>query len=428
MSFQEHQITFDSRHHQLTNINVWTPDSQWLVYDVRPNGGSFTGLTIEKIHAKTKLQQIVYTASKGAHVGVATVSPTEPVRYAFIHGPENPDDEWHYDFHHRRGVIVDGSQNNYAFNIDACSLTSPYQAGALRGGTHVHVFSPDGSRLSFTYNDHIMHELGAEYDQRNVAVAVPLKTVKVAKKHAREYDGEYFCTVISQTVAHPQKGSDEINKAYEECWIGSEGYTNADGTHQRWAIAFIGDTVSEKGDKVSEIYVVNLPDENNAFSIEGDKPLAGTDSTLPAPAKNIHQVRLTYTADRKYPGVLNQPRHWLRSSPQGDAIAFLMKDDNGVVQLYTVSPSTKEIKQVTSQAWDIQSAFTWNNNGQYLTFICDNSVMLCNAKTGELTRLTKKTEQAPSADAVVFSPDSKQVAFMRDIEGFRQIFTVESGL
>ncbi|WP_311750929.1 DUF3748 domain-containing protein [Proteus columbae] len=428
MSFQEHQITFDSRHHQLTNINVWTPDSQWLVYDVRPNGGSFTGLTIEKIHAKTKQQQIIYTATQGAHAGVATVSPTEPIRYAFIHGPENPDNEWHYDFHHRRGVIVDESENNRAFNIDACSLTSPYQAGALRGGTHVHVFSPDGTRLSFTYNDHIMHELGGEYDQRNVAVAVPLKAVNVTKKHPREYDGEYFCTVISQTVAHPQKGSDEINKAYEECWVGIQGYTKADGSQQRWAIAFIGDTVSENGDKVSDIFLVDLPDDNHAFSIEGDKPLAGTDTTMPARAKGIEQIRLTNTANRKYAGVLNQPRHWLRSSPQGDAIAFLMKDDNGVVQLYTVSPSTKEVKQITSQPWDIQSAFTWNSNGQYLTFICDNSVMLCNAKTGELTRLTEKTAQAPSSDAVVFSPNDQYIAFMRDVDGYRQIFTVETGL
>lgn len=47
----------------------------------------------------------------------------------------------------------------------------------------MHVFSPDGTRLSFTYNDHIMHELGREFDQRNVAIAVPLKAVKVAKKH-----------------------------------------------------------------------------------------------------------------------------------------------------------------------------------------------------------------------------------------------------
>lgn len=30
------QITFTPRHHQLTNTNTWTPDSQWLVFDVRP--------------------------------------------------------------------------------------------------------------------------------------------------------------------------------------------------------------------------------------------------------------------------------------------------------------------------------------------------------------------------------------------------------
>ena len=74
-----------------------------------------------KIHAKTKQQQIIYTATQGAHVGVATISPVAPVRYAFIHGPENPDDLWHYDFHHRRGVIVNEQEDLGAVNIDACS-------------------------------------------------------------------------------------------------------------------------------------------------------------------------------------------------------------------------------------------------------------------------------------------------------------------
>lgn len=37
------QITFAPRNHLLTNTNTWTPDSQWLVFDVRPSGASFTG-------------------------------------------------------------------------------------------------------------------------------------------------------------------------------------------------------------------------------------------------------------------------------------------------------------------------------------------------------------------------------------------------
>ena len=40
--YQDHamkQITFAPRNHLLTNTNTWTPDSQWLVFDVRPSGG-----------------------------------------------------------------------------------------------------------------------------------------------------------------------------------------------------------------------------------------------------------------------------------------------------------------------------------------------------------------------------------------------------
>lgn len=47
------QVTFAPRHHQLTNINTWTPDSQWLVFDVRPSGASFTGETIERVNVNS---------------------------------------------------------------------------------------------------------------------------------------------------------------------------------------------------------------------------------------------------------------------------------------------------------------------------------------------------------------------------------------
>jgi hypothetical protein len=98
------QITTAPRHHQLTNIHTWTPDSQWLVFDVRPSGASFTGETIERVNIHTGAVEVIYQAQAGAHVGVVTVHPYE-VKYVFIHGPENPDADWHYDFHHRRGVI-----------------------------------------------------------------------------------------------------------------------------------------------------------------------------------------------------------------------------------------------------------------------------------------------------------------------------------
>jgi hypothetical protein len=53
----------------------------------------------------------------------------------------------------------------------------PFTPGALRGGSHVHVFSPNGENVSFTYNDHVMHELDPAQDLRNVGVAVPFGPV-----------------------------------------------------------------------------------------------------------------------------------------------------------------------------------------------------------------------------------------------------------
>jgi Tol biopolymer transport system component len=50
--------------------------------------------------------------------------------------------------------------------------------------------------------------------------------------------------------------------------------------------------------------------------------------------------------------------------------------------------------------------------------------MLCEIASGRMQRLTQRTSQPPSSDAVVFSPDGKQVAFMRDVDGFNQIFVV----
>lgn len=428
MAIKEYQITSDRRNHQLTNINVWTPDSQWIVYDVRPDGASFCAETIEKIHVKTKEIQIIYSSSQGSHVGVVTVSQTEPVRYAFIHGPENPTLEWHYDFHHRRGVIVDDSHLGHCYNIDACSLVKPYQAGALRGGTHVHIFSPDSSRLSFTYNDHVVREYNQTYDLRNVAIAVPLGAVNVHKQHPREYDGHFYSVVISKTTLSPKPNSDEINRAYEEGWIGNHGYLKTNGQRQRWAIAFIGDTLSLSGEKIPEIFIVDLPDELSDYAIEGSQPLAGTKTTLPAPPKGVMQRRITHTENRKYPGLVNQPRFWLRISPAGDKIAFLMKDDNGVVQAWWVSPNGGDLHQITEIDNGITSAFSWDNSGQFLAFVVNNQIIVCDVANKQLHPITEPSDELISGDAVVFSPNNQWIAFTKEIGGIKQICIAQTEL
>ncbi|ELV7527522.1 DUF3748 domain-containing protein [Edwardsiella ictaluri] len=418
----EVQLTHDARGHQLTNTGVWTPDSHWIAYDVRPHGGSFSGVTIERVSVPDGQCEVIYHAGDEACVGVVTVAPTLPERYVFIHGPEHPDAQWQYDFHHRRGAIVSADRPGQAETLDALSITAPYLPGALRGGSHVHVFSPDGSRLSFTYNDHVMHEHCPERDQRNIGVALPMGAVRVKKQHSREYDGSHFCVLVSATTPTPRPGSDDITRAYEEGWIGKQGYLKEDGQHQRWALAFIGDTLDLDGRRVAELFIVDLPAEMAAYRCAGDQPLQGTLSSLPAPPAGICQRRLTFTHQRRHPGLATVPRHWVRSAPDGSAIAFLMRDEQGVVQLWLISPNGGEARQITHGAHDVQSAFNWHPDGRSVLMVMDNSVVRCDVASGAVTRITGRTAQPPCADAVIPSPDGRWVAYMREVNGWTQIF------
>ncbi|OAT76854.1 hypothetical protein A9B99_05935 [Mangrovibacter phragmitis] len=418
------QVTFSPRHHQLTNINTWTPDSQWLVFDVRPSGSSFTSETVERVQIHSGTTEVIWRAQQGAHVGVITVNPQLPERYVFIHSPENPDENWQYDFHHRRGVTVCGGQ---VANLDALSITAPYFPGALRGGSHVHVWSPDGQYLSFTYNDHVLHERDPALDLRNVGVAVPFGPVNPPLRHSREYAGSHWCTLVSRTTPEPQPGSDEINRAYEEGWVGNQGYLKPNGERQRYALAFIGDTRSVQGETIPELFIVDLPDNEAAWKTQGDAPLAGTPETMPAPPAGVYQKRLTYTHHCAWPGLVNQPRHWVRASPDGEHIAFLMRDNNGVVQVWLVSPNGGECRQLTRLAHDVQSAINWHPAGKWLGFISEQKIVMCSYPEGKILELTAPQEEI-SGDAVVFSPDGQFIAWMQpDEQGFRQIYICQTG-
>ncbi len=405
------QLTFAPRHHQLTNTQTWTPDGQWLAFDVRPSGASFTGETIERVNVHSGETEVVYQATDGAHVGVVTVHPHED-RYVFIHGPENPDSAWHYDFHHRRGVV---RQQNETHNLDAMDITPPFTPGALRGGSHVHVYSPNGENVSFTYNDHVLHELDPALDLRNVGVAVPFGPVTPSGNHPRNYAGSHWCVLVSQTTPAPKPGSDEINRAYEEGWVGND------------RLAFIGDTLSLSGEKVPELFIVDLPKEKSGWQQAGDAPLCGTESTMPASPAGVVQRRLTFTHGKAFPGLVNAPRHWVRSNPQGDTIAFLMRDETGVVQLWLIAPDGNGLRQLTKSS-GIQSAFNWHPSGEWLGFVLENRLALCDAQSGEIRFLTDDRENPPSGDAVVFSPAGESVAWMQETDSYRQLWMVNTGV
>lgn len=415
----ERQITRAPQRHILTNIGVWSPDGRWIVYDLRsgkPDSG-FDGPRIERVEVATGKIEVLYEAADGG-CGVVTCSPVDD-RVAFIRGPENATPDWQYAAWHRRGVIVDTKRPGVGATLDACDIVPPFTPGALRGGSHVHVFSGDGQAISFTYEDHVLASppstvSNRDLNQRNVGVGISAAgPVIVPKTHPRNHDGSHFCVLATRTENHPRPGSDEISKAFEEGWIGANGYLKPDGTRQKRALAFQGLVCVQDGMDVPEVFVVDLPED---LTMADTARLEGRVNLRPAPPKGTVQRRLTRTTDRKFPGIAG-PRHWLRTSPDGSQIAFLMKDDAGIVQFWTVSPNGGEPKQITRNDKDVSSAFTWSPDGKCIAYVMDRSVFVLDVFQGSSERLTAPSDEetAPCSEACVFSPDGKQVAFMRPV-------------
>ncbi len=373
----ERQLTAGPGGRILTNCAVWSPGGQWLVYDTRSDaeGSVFDGTRIELVHAETGEIRTVYESRRGACCGVATWHPLED-KVVFILGPEDPTPDWEYAPAHRQGVIVSLERPGEAVNLDARDLTLPGTPGALRGGSHVHIFSPDGEWVSFTYNDALTHR-----DQRNVGVAVP-GPVTVSKMHPRSHDGAYYSVLVTRTVSSPRPGSDEIGQALEDGWIGTR------------ALAFQGQVTGADGRRFWEVFVVDLPEDIRQFS--------------------PNQRRVTFTEDSEYPG-LSGPRHWLRSSPDGSQISFLRRDAAGVAQIWTVSPNGGPLKQVTRDPWPVASSFTWDPVGARIAYAADGSVFTVDVASGRSVRRTLRADaaDAPLALACVFSPEGRRIAFLR---------------
>ncbi len=430
------QVTVAAHGHLLTNAAVWSPDSRWLVYDVRSaaDGSIFDGTRIERVEVATGRVEVLYESRHGACCGVVTTSPVDD-RIVFILGPEHPTVDWTYGPARRQGVVVRASEPGVARPLDARDLVPPFTPGGLRGGSHVHVFSPDGRLVSFTYEDAVLAGPGPQGRQRNlrgVGLSICDRPVTVPSRHARNHDGSAFSVLATALEDAPRPGSDQIERACEEGWVGRDGYLRADGSRQRRALAFQGRVATTEGTAIDEVFIVDLPDDTRELERPAARPLAGTPSTRPGVPAGVSQRRLTFTSDRTHPGIQG-PRHWLRSNPDGSRIGFLMRDDAGIVQLFTVSPVGGEPVQITRNHFGITSSFTWTPDGRQIACVADGSVCLVNVFNGVTRRLTEpvRDETGPRPEACVVSPDGRQIAFVRSVpivaggDRYTQLFIID---
>ena len=417
---KEIQLTFDfSKNHVLDNNDNFSPDNQWLVYDTRTtDGGIAGGQSIEKVNVLTGEIVVLYKAKDADQYGpgVGAVSYSHAAnKVVFIHGLQNFSVNRPYAQWRRTGVIIDEQQPGRPIHMDARDVTFPYTAGALRGGTHRHEWSGDGDWIGFTYNDAVMKALedktGESWNLRTIGVSTKLRPVRVDKDAEGEnIDGEWFSALVVRVTPKPQPGSDDISHAAGDSWVGLRGYKKSDGSLQR-ARAFLG-TVRSKNDKdVEEVYIVDIPDR---IDIPGEYgPLQGTPTSFPMPPKGAVQRRLTHTAETAHPGCGGI----VRSSPDGAKLAFLAKDEQGVQQVFLMSPTGGDMQQITTGKTPVQGGVRWSPDGRQLCFVWDNSIAVMDIPAPGVfsapIRLTAKSKEAPKSP--VWSHDGALIAFNRAV-------------
>lgn len=182
----EQQLTNGHQGHTIHHTQAFSPTDEWIVYDTRRREDDIAGA--------------------------------------------NP-----YGFTRRTGVCVDLVAPHQPIYMDARHIAHPYTAGALRGGTHAHSWSGDGQWISFTYNDYVLEQLSktdsSVKDLRVIGVMAPFGKVSVLESDSGEnHSGDFFSVIVTQVTETPEPDSDQIDRAFDECWTGRDGYQRLDGT------------------------------------------------------------------------------------------------------------------------------------------------------------------------------------------------------
>ncbi|GAB3742479.1 DUF3748 domain-containing protein [Spirosoma lituiforme] len=421
----EQQLTNGNQGHTIHHTQVFSPTDEWIVYDTRRQEDDIAGTaSVEMINVRSqKIRPLYKTTNQtefGPGVGAATFSPVSN-RVLFMHGLKNATQANPYGFTRRTGVCIDLEAPHQPVYMDARHIAYPYTAGALRGGTHAHSWSGDGQWISFTYNDYVLEQLGkadtSVKDLRVIGVMAPFGEVSVHESDSGEnHSGAFFSVIVTQVIETPLPASDQIDRAFDECWIGRDGYQKRDGTWQKRAIAFQGQVRTEANIVKTELFVVDLPDD--LTQAIPNCPLEGTSATRPYPPLGTVQRRLTYTKQ----GVQG-PRHWLRTTHNGSLIGFLANDNQGLVQVFGIPPTGGNPVQLTYQPYSVQSQFNFSPNDQYIAYAADNSVFITDISTGQYYRLTKRSSgETRPVGGIVWSNKGHQLAYNRYIPSREGVF------
>lgn len=394
----ERTLTSAPHGHQIHHDQAFSPDGRWIHFDARADETRLAASAwIGRVELATGRVEVLHRVNgpvpPAPGVGAVVASPADG-RLAFIQGlpdasPENP-----YAVHRRCGrtLAADGSPAH----LDARHPVASPVPGALRGGTHAFAWSPDGRRLSFTYNDATVGAVPAPADLRTVGVMELGRPVDVPAGPGA-FAGQAFATVVAAVRPDPAPGSDQLLRAHDEAWVDAS------------RLAFLGVVRAADGSLLTEVFLAELPARLSAATFAPSGP--------PRPPTDIPLRRLTRTERRAHPGVQG-PRHWVRPSPDRSLIAFLAKDDAGIVQIHAVPVAGGEVRALSRLPVSVDAPFSWTPDGHRLACSAGGRLWVVDVATGRAEALTAAAPRGQEPrHAVLVSPDGKTVATNRFLPG-----------
>lgn len=418
----ERQLTTTPVSHSLDNNDNFSPDGRFLVYDIRDTAGEgpANSTAIMKVEIATGRESDLYRppSATGANAAPGVLAASySPVanEVVFIHGPLLSETArlGFYSQTNRRGAVVSGEApadgSGRVRFLDCRDVESPVTPpGAHRGGTHRHEYSADGQRIGFTYDDQLLRNYG-----RNLGMLVPHPKAPCGVSH-------YFTTLLNIVPTADARPGDLV-RAADDSWVGPHGLMRA----------FIGTTKDESGRLQTHLYVVDIP-----ANIDVTTATSGDRTHYPTPPKGLTVRRL---APALAPGIV-------RGSPDGKRIAYYARDAKGVRQVFVIDAQGGEPVQVTHLEKGAASGLRWHPSGNYIAVLSDDGVAVSVTQPGpnfgRTIWLTTHGPAAAPAEALVWSPDGRTLAFNRrvptyDAKGqlvkdaanrdFRQIFLVNFG-
>ena len=370
-------------------------------------------------------------SENGPGVGAAAFHPSEN-RAVFIHGLESCSAENPYSFARRFGAILNVECPGIIHHADARVVhgvdgSRRSAIGVLSGGTHAHSWN-DRGWLSFTYNDAWLERTARVdnrvRDARTVGFMFP-GNAPVEVNNGESFGGSMKAFLAARLCEKAQPGSDEIEQAVEECWIGRNGYIDNSGVHHANAIAFQGAVRNELGELIHEVLICDLSIEELA-KLEMETWIDVGPGELLLPVAGCRQRRLTHTASRRFPGIQGA-RNWLVSSPDGTCLYAPMRDERGIVQIHRIEIASGRIDQLTQSEQSIEGQISLNPAGTHCSAICDQRICLTDVRSGKSIWQTDHNGHR-LIGAVHFSGENRMV-YNRMVgdssQGYVQVFTCE---